>query len=168
MAQGSEHRNIALEAVSGAKTHTTQETIIRKQVIHTVAKTKGPCCPCDEWRQHYALQLWCLCIPFHFVHAGDVCTQRIDKYFVLSSFTVHTLTKGECLGRYANDKYPDNWILVKNENLEPTVNSTAPDPPDGNMVPQMIETRGNTARVTHPTSMIRTWPWPHEHKHYDT
>ena len=26
----------------------------------------------------------------HFVHTGDVCTQRIDKYFVLSSCTVHT------------------------------------------------------------------------------
>ena len=72
-------------------------------------------------------------------------------------------TKGERLGRYANDKYPDRWMVVKNVNLDPTVNSTAPDPPDGNRVHQM-ETKGNTAWVTHPTSMTHTWPWPHEHK----
>ena len=29
-------------------------------------------------------------LPLHFVHAGDVCTQRVDKYLVLSSCIVHT------------------------------------------------------------------------------
>ena len=131
-------------------------------------------------------------LPLHFVHTFDMRTQRITKYFVPSSCTVHIFiykvihniriagthwripagmrgkgTKKQCLGIYANDKYPDRWMLVKNVNLEPTMNSTAPDSPDGNRVPQM-ETRGNTAWATHPTSMTRTWPWPHEHEHYDT
>ena len=76
-------------------------------------------------------------------------------------------TKGECRGRYANDEYTDHWMLAKNVKLKPTVNSTAPDPPDGNRVP-LMETRRNAEWVTHTMRMTRTWPWPQEHKHYDT
>ena len=109
-----------------------------------------------------------------------ICVHNVSiSTFVLSSCTLHTLIYTtihtythsrhslEITGRnerernrrrmpwqvnssYANDKYQDCWMLGKNVNPKPTVNSTALSPTDGNKRKKWPSFKGATLPLSQP------------------
>ena len=150
---------------------------IRKEIIHTVMENGRPKSH-FQWTEtvlyivimvplHYHCILYTLVMCVHNVLVS-IYIRAIQLYsanFIPPPIRTYTncrhsledtsinereRTKGECLGRYANGKHPNRWVLVKNVNLKPTMNSTASGPADGNNGKRCPSFKGATLPLTQP------------------